>query len=353
MRYHAGMTLRPRHLSAVWLPWLLLGCGDSGGASGSITDTSITTATATATASATEGPTAGTSGGETGAPTTSGGSGGESSSGGIKLDLGVPDASDGGMMGCKKVDILYVIDNSPSMYDEQQTLIANFGTFVQEMQAALEKVADYHIGVITTDNYAEEGFLDDSTDVVNASVPACQFLGGMVVESQQGLCTPFAAGFNYITEADVLAAKFACVANVGEDGDSDERVGDALIGALAPENQAPGQCNEGFLRPDALLILVILTDENDSSDTDPDDWYAAVLAAKGKPENVVVLSLVWDDFENNCQQDLSESTGYTIEEFTQMFPNHAVGNICDDSYEGFFASAVPTIDTACDNLIPG
>lgn len=347
------MTLRPRHRSALWLTSLLLACGDSGGASGSISDTSITSATATA--NATEGPTAGTSGAETGAPTTSGGSGGESSSSsdGVKLDLGVPDAGDGMMMGCKKVDILYVIDNSPSMYDEQQTLIANFDTFVQEMQAALAEVADYHIGVITTDNYAEEGFLDDSTDVVNASVPACKFLGGMVVESQQGLCTPFAAGFNYITEADVLEAKFSCVANVGEDGDSDERVGDALIGAIAPENQAPGTCNAGFLRPDALLILVILTDENDSSDTDPQEWYDAVVAAKGKPENVVALSLIWDDFENNCQQDLSESTGYTIEEFTQMFPNHAVGNICDYSYEGFFASAVPTIDTACDNLIPG
>lgn len=120
--------------------------------------------------------------------------------------------------GCKKVDVLYVIDNSPSMYDEQKTLIQNFGTFTQEMQAALQNVEDYHIGVITTDNYATEGFFDDSTPVVNDSEPLCKFLGGMVVESQA--------------------------------------------------------------------------------------------------------------------------------------PNHAVGDICADSYAGFFAGAVPVIDSACDNIIP-
>ena len=30
----------------------------------------------------------------------------------------------------------------------------------------------------------------------------------------------------------MLAAKFSCIANVGEDGDSDERMGTALVNAL-------------------------------------------------------------------------------------------------------------------------
>jgi hypothetical protein len=237
------------------------------------------------------------------------------------------------------------------MYEEQQTLIANFDAFTADMQAALANVDSYHIGVVTSDNYIEEGFLDDSTDVVNASFPECRVLGGLVVEAQQGSCKPFAAGDNWITEADVLAAKFGCIANVGEDGDSDERMGTALVNALTLGSQ-PGGCNGDFVRDDALLIVVLLTDENDSSDTSPQDWYDSLVAIKGAETNVVMLSLTWDQGENNCDSQLSESTGYTIVEFTEMFTNHATGNICDSDYSGFFANAIPTIESACDMFEP-
>lgn len=252
---------------------------------------------------------------------------------------------------CQKVDVLYVIDNSPSMYEEQQTLIANFDAFTADMQAALVDVDSYHIGVVTSDNYVNEGFLDDSTDVVNASFPECRVLGGLVVEAQQGSCKPFAAGDNWITEADVLEAKFGCIANVGEDGDSDERMGTALVNALTLGSQ-PGGCNGGFVRSDALLIVVLLTDENDSSDTSPQDWYDSLVAIKGSETNIVMLSLSWDSSEFNCESSLSESDGYTIVEFTEMFTNHAAGNICDSDYSGFFANAIPTIDSACEMFEP-
>ncbi len=337
---------------------LSLACGDDGGQTSAATTSPVTGASATAT-TATTGASGASSSGSTatdsGTGTDAGSSAGasESSSGGAKFDVGA-DQDIGGVMdtACTKVDVLFIIDNSPSMYDEQQTMIANFDAFVADMQAALEGVKDYHVGVITTDNYVEEGFLDDSSPTVNKGFPNCRKLGSLVVQGQAGVCSPFASGGNFISEADDLGARFACVANVGEDGDSDERVGDALIEALKPGSQSPGTCNEGFLRPDALLVLVILTDENDSSDTDPVDWYAAVVASKKAPGNAVVMALIWDDSENNCTQDLSESTGYSIEEFVTKFPNHSVGSICDDSYAGFFTAAVPVIDTACDNFEP-
>ncbi len=252
---------------------------------------------------------------------------------------------------CQKVDVLYVIDNSPSMYEEQQTLIANFDAFVADMQTALVDVDSYHIGVVTSDNYINEGFLDDSTPVVNANHPECRVLGGLVVEAQQGDCKPFAAGGNYVTEQDVLAAKFSCIANVGEDGDSDERMGTALVNALTL-GQMGGGCNGGFIRNDALLIVVMLTDENDSSNTGPQEWFDAVVAAKGTEQNVVMLALTWDAGEVNCDSQLSESTGYTIVEFAEMFTNHATGNICDNDYSGFFSTSIPTIDSACEMFEP-
>jgi hypothetical protein len=272
----------------------------------------------------------------------------------LDMDDGAQEATaDDGMNEpqCAKVDVLYVIDNSPSMYEEQQTLIDNFGVFVSDMQIALADVTSYHVGVVTSDNYMNEGFLDDSTPVVNADHPDCRLLGGLVVQSQQGECTPFASGDNYITEQDVLEAEFGCVANVGEDGDSDERMGDALINAVNAGRLDTG-CNRNFIRDDALLIVVMLTDENDSSNASTQEWFDTLAAAKGTEENVVMLSLIWDSSWNNCSSSLSESDGYTIEEFTQMFTNHAVGNICDGSYAGFFQNAIPTITGACENFVP-
>lgn len=267
-------------------------------------------------------------------------------------DDGMMTADDGmAVEQCAKVDVLYVIDNSPSMYEEQQTLIDNFDAFVSDMQLALADVTSYHIGVITSDNYMNEGFLDDSSPTVNADQPDCRLLGGLVVQAQQGTCTPFVGGDNYLTEQDVLAAEFGCIANVGEDGDSDERMGHALMNAVTAGRMSTG-CNRNFIRDDALLIVVMLTDENDSSDPDEQEWFDTLVAAKGTEENIVMLSLIWDSSWANCESSLSESDGYQIEDFTQMFTNHAVGNICDSSYAGFFQNAIPTISGACENFVP-
>jgi hypothetical protein len=272
---------------------------------------------------------------------------------GPKFDLGEQMADDGLPVSdeCAKVDVLYVIDNSPSMYEEQQTLIANFGNFVTDMQSALVDVQSYHIGVITSDDYQDGGWIDDGANTVNAQAIECQHLGGLVVQAHSGLCKPFADGNNFITENDNLATKFECIANVGEDGDSDEYMGDALINLLQ-EGQLNTGCDANFIRDDAMLIIVMLTDENDSSSTNENQWFQAVVDAKGSEENVVVLSLIWDEGNNNCDNAFSEATGYQIEAFTEMFTNHAVGNICDNSYAGFFSSAIPTIESACENFEP-
>ncbi|WP_106395682.1 hypothetical protein [Enhygromyxa salina] len=343
----------------------LAACGDDGGREGSIfTDDSGATTLDTSMSDETaegdgaedpgEGDGEGDSGEGADAPGDGDGDGEGDGDDGPLFDIGGQEAGDDGVPmdeQCANVDVLYIIDNSPSMYEEQQTLIANFGNFVADMQSALDGVNSYHIGVITSDDYQDDGWIDDGDDTVNAEVPECQHLGGLVVQAHSGLCTPFVGGDNFITEADDLGTKFECIANVGEDGDSDEYMGDALITLLAEGQQDVG-CNANFIRDDAMLIIVMLTDENDSSDSDEDEWFQAVVDAKGTEENVVVLSLIWDGSFNNCDNAFSETDGYTIEAFTEMFTNHAVGNICDDSYAGFFADAIPTIDSACDNFEP-
>ena len=69
-------------------------------------------------------------------------------------------------------------------------------------------------------------------------------------------------------------------------------------------------------------------------------------------DNVVMLALTWDDSYNNCSSDLSESNGWEVRDFVDLFPNSANGNICDSSYAAFFSSAIPTIEGACDTFVP-
>ncbi|PRQ09172.1 hypothetical protein [Enhygromyxa salina] len=352
-----GLARAPQLLTLSCCALLFTGCGGGGdGPSIFTTDTGVSTL-GTTTNDETSGSgntSAETPGDGDGDGDPGDGDGDPSQDDGPLFDISPQEAGDDGIPmddQCAKVDVLYIIDNSPSMYEEQQTLIANFGNFVTDMQTALEGVSSYHVGVITSDDYQDGGWIDDGANTVNAQVPECQHLGGLVVQAHSGLCTPFAAGDNFITETDNLATKFECIANVGEDGDSDEYMGDALIALLAEGQQNTG-CNANFLRPDAMLIIVMLTDENDSSGTNENQWFQAVVNAKGTEENVVVLSLIWDQGNNNCSNAFSETDGYQIEAFTEMFTNHAVGNICDDSYAGFFASAIPTIEDACDNFVP-
>jgi hypothetical protein len=175
-----------------------------------------------------------------------------------------------------------------------------------------------------------------------------------------------------MTEADELETKFACVAQIGTGGDGNERPMAALSAALSPPINQPGACNEGFLRDDALLVVVIITDEQDDHETEscmsdpqpgspgePPGWFAAVTAAKGGDESkIVVLSLVGPQDEPKCPEldkctggiDGAEVGGRIIE-FTEMFTYGFVGPICQP-YGPFFVEAIGVIKSACDDFVP-
>src|SRR5690606_10339321 len=53
----------------------------------------------------------------------------------------------------QKVDVLFVVDNSGSMSDEQNSLSTNFGSF---LTGANQWNTDYQVGVVTTDMEGED-----------------------------------------------------------------------------------------------------------------------------------------------------------------------------------------------------
>jgi hypothetical protein len=283
---------------------------------------------------------------------------GESDEGGTgpKLDTLPNDSGEGSTGGgesCAKVDLLFVIDNSGSMADEQAKLIANFPGFAQEIQETLGEVDSYHVGVTVTDNFGLP-----FPDGVNSDAPECRTLGALVTSNANGNCGPFAEGQRYMTQMDELGTAFACAANVGDMGSGYEEVAGAMLAGIGPALNQTGACNAGFIRDDALLVVVLISDENDDIESQGDaaDWYQLVSTFKfNEPDNVVVLSLLWDDSNGNpngCQMGTDEEFGAEISDFTQMFTHGSVGSICVDSYQQFFYDAISVIESACDDFTP-
>ncbi|MCX4247233.1 vWA domain-containing protein [Paraliomyxa miuraensis] len=270
----------------------------------------------------------------------------------ITFDLGGLPDSPMFDMGCRKVDFLFVIDNSGSMSAQQAQLLASFPGFISAMQAALEDTVDsYHVGVLTSDNYS-------------GNAPGCTTIGDLVSQTSGfgaagQVCTPFAEGGRFATEMDDLLTKFPCMAQVGTSGSPIEQPVTALVSSFQPAKRAPGGCNEGFLRDDAILVVVIVTDDppwnGDFDDAHPGTvttgWYDTVVAAKnGDPEAMVVIGFVpWMNI--SCVPLNLESPN--LIGFIQEFGDQGVlASVCEPDYGPIFADAVENIVTTCENFDP-
>jgi len=135
------------------------------------------------------------------------------------------------------VDILFVVDDSPSMVQEHQKVIDAFDAFIGEV---VESDTEYHLGVTTTD-------MDDN--------------GGGLLIGEPAYLTPETNG------GDVAPVFMEKIHAVGTDGSGWERGLQAAKRALFDSPAGVGDtANAGFLRGDADLALIVVSDENDCSD---------------------------------------------------------------------------------------
>lgn len=269
--------------------------------------------------------------------------------------------------GCRAVDLLFVIDDSGSMEDEQANLISSFPGFIDAMRSQLSEDLGYHVGITTSDLYL--GNFD------------CSYEGALVTSTLGGgssnqNCGPYSSGARYMTEDDDLAAKFSCAAQVGIEGDGDERPMQTMLAALSPGLTGPGGCNDGFLRDDALLVVVLITDEEDDHELvgctgtvnttpadgsagEPQQWFDQLVAIKGGDERrVVVLSLVGPQGVSACPElqkcdggIVGAEVANRIIDFTNRFTYGFVGPVCEP-YGPFFSEAIASIVSACDDFTP-
>jgi hypothetical protein len=290
--------------------------------------------------------------------------------------------------GCEKVDFLFVIDNSGSMQDEQQNLITSFPGFISTIQQTLQ-AEDYHVMAIDTDATADGGIsiscmpdppcceqncqsmpsaVCNGTPCMESNDSCDPILGAGRDDSLTGDPCDIMGGNRYLIDGQPdLPGAFECAARVGAGGSGDEKQMQATIDAISTLN-APGQCNEGFVRDDAILVVTVITDEEDdpndpdgedeNSPGDPSTWRQSLVDVKlGDEKAVVVLALVGDtDLPNPVCEPINGNVGAEpaprLRELAESFTYGQWCSVCSPDYTPCFEEAVSIIDTACDEYVP-
>lgn len=201
-----------------------------------------------------------------------------------------------------KADILFVIDNSGSMADEQENLIRNFDAFIGVLAGGN---LDYRIAVTTTDlgevgtsttTTQEErtGDVRIAVDESSAYRPVDSFDRSdcRALDDVRHGCFRTGSRERPWIQADdgrdAVVSAFAESARVGTCGSGLERGTAAMIEALRATR--PGGCNEGFLRDDANLVVIVVTDEEDFRPLPPEGVLARL--AEVKPIERVRFALI-------------------------------------------------------------
>lgn len=166
--------------------------------------------------------------------------------------------------GVPPVDVMILIDQSGSMESDNVDDVRNgFPDFVTELQ----NVSDWQLMLITDYTGADAacgtgGVMDNRTNnvanlLVNNAFPGSQ--GGFA---------------NYDTEALL-------------------RLADTAL-----SKTGPGGCNEGFLRPGALLHIIVMSDEREQSGQPGSHWVSQYENYVSSPDFVKVSGIL--DLNSNC-----------------------------------------------------
>lgn len=195
----------------------------------------------------------------------------------------------------RPIDILFIIDDSCSMADDQVALGMQFDAFFSAFAA---NQVDFHVGVATTDMYAGNRRGRLVGPVLTPSTPN-------------------------------LREAFMRTVEVGDTGSGDERGIDAARAALRYSfHPSP---NDDLVRPEADFALVFVTDEDDNSIVTVDALTTLVSGLKRDPSAITVASILGLVSDRTCQPDAVSRWRYA--DFTRRFGTRGVLAICDGNYE--------------------
>ena len=168
------------------------------------------------------------------------------------------------------IDLLFVVDDSGSMSQEQAALataLPNFFDALFDSAATRGVDANVNVGVVATD-MGTRGYA-----VSTCSDPIAGHDGCLQNTPSPSLtdCDPVPPSFlnrqlSYgdLYPIDALAHDFACIATLGTAGCGFEQQLEAGRKALI-DNTAPGGCTSGLVRENSVIGLIFVTDEDDCS----------------------------------------------------------------------------------------
>jgi hypothetical protein len=304
-------------------------------------------------------------------PSVSGGGGGGDDDQGGRVDAGGGGGGSGGGTGdpvaqqCRKMDLVFVVDDSGSMEQEQTNLAANFPTFANLLNSYTVNTGeplDYRAAITTTGVSVSFAQQINTPPLPPITLPAVPQVGrdGRFVQSCN-MSRP------WLERADAdMATTFACAANVGISGPGLEMPLRAAELAIQPSP------NGGFLRDDALLGIVILTDEDDCSFRTSSgivingldanctaapgippvtDFVAAIDQIKGERGRWAAAVIAG---QTTCNSTFgSAREGVRLKQFaTSAGTNVVFGDICAGDLTGALHQALDTFQTACENFPP-
>jgi hypothetical protein len=191
-----------------------------------------------------------------------------------------------------KLDILWIIDDSCSMFDEQARLIENLTQFVGYADS---QNADYQMAVTNTDSRSR-----------NAG------------KLRRCFPHPTIVGSDY-ADTETREEAFECMFDIGTTGGGSFEAGlgaafAVLERAVDPDNQDPTMnANAALLRDDAKLAIVVMSDEDDQSEQALPvmrDFYFSVKGAH-RPDRVSVHAIAGPVDHDCANGPRQASPGYS------------------------------------------
>ncbi|MCB9093104.1 MAG: VWA domain-containing protein [Halobacteriovoraceae bacterium] len=219
----------------------------------------------------------------------------------------------------RPLDILWVVDDSGSMANEQQALADNFGAFINQF---VTKQIDFNMAIVTTD-----------------ATPAKD--GEPVAGSMDALTYD-----NYLSNPSQFFNDFENMILVGTSGSGYEK-------GLHTSNSFFSKYGASFVRENSNLVVVYVSDEEDQSDEMVSFYASAIMGLKPSNSLVQLHAVVrTEQLEGGSTQggaryiEATQTANGSYAEITDDFAT-TLSNISSDiikKIESFVLSKIPDLN---------
>ena len=290
-------------------------------------------------------------------------------------DFGIP------YLGCQgKIDFMFVITSNWDAKLAEPQLKEMYPKFVQLLSSGVLKDYDYQVMVV--DAAGRPGLEDQCWECYQCKQygcdgPGCSDWGGppdYPCQTYFGKCDgtdgagvtlngnwdasnkrcELFGGNRYIIKGEPkLLDNFLCIADVGA-GPRTDVAAQSMMKAFEPKMLKPGGCNGGFVRPDALLVVIVIQGDLDLlSWKTPEIWYQTLLDAKGgDPDAVLVMAMSTDRDTLPAVCPGAKLPSNPWRKVTEIAAHGLFASMCEPSYVPFLEQGAAMAVEMCSKIVP-